>query len=107
MQQNGFLALHLQDDDEIEHDSAFTVGKWGMKTGLMFGTKSNIEAVIRYPSKRRDAYAWEMLIILHSEQFSPVGDSGSSVFDLEGRVVGLVTGSNSGKMLSLGSRRAV
>ncbi|KAI1744056.1 hypothetical protein F4680DRAFT_469502 [Xylaria scruposa] len=93
--ENGFLSLVLGDEVEAlgRH---FSVGKRGSKTGLTFGTKSGIEAVVRHTSADgKDIYAREMLIVPkpECERFSARGDSAAVIFDFRGRVIGLVTGS--------------
>ncbi|KAI0553360.1 hypothetical protein F4679DRAFT_580580 [Xylaria curta] len=93
--ENGFLSLVLGDEVEALGRHGI-VGKRGSRTGLTFGTKSGIEAVIRHPSADgEDVYAWEMLIVPEPkyEKFSDRGDSGAAIFDSRGRVIGLVTGS--------------
>ncbi|KAI1270908.1 hypothetical protein F5Y07DRAFT_393159 [Xylaria sp. FL0933] len=97
--ENGFLDLSLGDEPEVPQ-THFTVGKRGSKTGLTFGIKSGVEAVIRHPSVgSEDVYAWEMLIVPEEAYnvFSARGDSGAAIFDTTGRVVGLVTGSTDAK----------
>ncbi|KAK9414305.1 putative Peptidase S7 domain-containing protein [Seiridium unicorne] len=100
---NGFLTLRLKDEDEVDALSTYPVAKRGATTGLTFGTKSSIEAVVRHPTKDgRPAYTWEMLIVPPWEEnklykFSKKGDSGSCVFDERGFVVGLVVGSSDAK----------
>ncbi|RYO83035.1 hypothetical protein DL764_009522 [Monosporascus ibericus] len=84
------------------------VGKRGARTGLTFGVKNEIEAVIRSPGcGRDDQLTWEMPIVPTKgyEKFSDGGDSGSSVFDSEGRVVGLVTGSTHEPRFKDGKRK--
>jgi hypothetical protein len=98
-----FLSLHLPDKTNGQRmadkaDAAtYMVGKRGATTGLTFGTQSAIEAVVRIPNQGNGHfYAWEMLIVPSNRAsvFTKKGDSGSSIFDYEGRIVGLVTGSN-------------
>ncbi|KAI1381235.1 hypothetical protein F4677DRAFT_440448 [Hypoxylon crocopeplum] len=97
---NGFLTLTLA--EEPEGQSSTWVGKRGAASGLTFGIKSAIEAVVRRPGcGTEDMYAWEMLIVpdkWYGTKFSKEGDSGSCVFDIyDGRIIGLVTGSNGAK----------
>lgn len=109
----GFLTLQLEDTDEEDTDEedigeesmkiAFRVGKRGSKTGLTFGTKSAIEAVVRRPTKDQEdtLISWEMLVVSRvgdKYKFSEPGDSGSCVFDFQGRVVGILTGSSDAVM---------
>ncbi|RYO83609.1 hypothetical protein DL766_006462 [Monosporascus sp. MC13-8B] len=93
---------------EEYRQGTMVVGKRGARTGLTFGVKNEIEAVIRSPGcGLDDQLTWEMLIIPAEgyEKFSDGGDSGSSVFDLEGRVVGLVTGSTHEPRFKDGKRK--
>ncbi|RYC56116.1 hypothetical protein CHU98_g10092 [Xylaria longipes] len=92
---NGFLNLVLRDEEE-GLGGHYKVGKRGSSTGLTFGIKSGVEAVIRRPRPDgKDVYAREMLIVPSREykRFSDRGDSGAVVFDSLGRIVGMVTGS--------------
>ncbi|KAI1777147.1 hypothetical protein F4818DRAFT_439508 [Hypoxylon cercidicola] len=91
---NGFLQLHLERQD-LEGSSTFLVGKRGFKTGLTYGEKNSIEAVVRRHADVKEQFAWEMLIVpsRKGRVFSAKGDSGSSIFDMQGRVIGLVNGS--------------
>ncbi|TGJ83882.1 hypothetical protein E0Z10_g4893 [Xylaria hypoxylon] len=92
--ENGFLNLDLRDEDVL--GKYCRVGKRGSATGLTFGTKSGVEAVVRHPSADgKDVYAWEMLIVPERKykRFSDRGDSGAAIFDSLGRIVGLVTAS--------------
>ncbi|XXG94083.1 hypothetical protein Hte_000335 [Hypoxylon texense] len=91
---NGFLPLRLESED-MEYTSTIRVGKRGLTTGLTFGQRSSIEAVVRHHSDAKDQFAWEMLIVPYGPRqvFSDKGDSGSSIFDMQGRVIGLVNGS--------------
>ncbi|KAI0854597.1 hypothetical protein F4860DRAFT_520691 [Xylaria cubensis] len=77
---------------------SFTVAKRGVATGLTFGTKSGIEAVVRRPGAGLDGdvYTWELLIVPEkgAKRFSDNGDSGSAIFDFSGRVIGIATASN-------------
>ncbi|KAH9893882.1 hypothetical protein F4778DRAFT_748820 [Xylariomycetidae sp. FL2044] len=101
---NGFIKLRMEKQEAVERgpveEELTIVAKRGATTGLTFGIKSEIEAVVRHPSRDgKSRYAWEMLIISMAEAskpFSSKGDSGSSIFDREGRVVGLVNASNTG-----------
>ncbi|XXH03970.1 Omega-amidase nit3 [Hypoxylon texense] len=95
---NGFLPLRLTKLDDEDMNASFRVGKRGSTSNLTFGAKSAIEAVVRQPGcGAGDFYCWEMLIVpfpRHSSGFSRKGDSGACVFDFQGRVVGLLTGSS-------------
>ncbi|RYP55221.1 hypothetical protein DL770_010933 [Monosporascus sp. CRB-9-2] len=101
--------VFLSDMPPEEHrQPPIVVGKRGARTGLTFGVKNEIEAVIRWPGcGLDDQLTWEMLIVPTEgyEKFSDGGDSGSSVFDLEGRVVGLVTGSTNKPRFKDGKRK--
>lgn len=89
-----FLALTLERRGP-ELPKAFLVAKQGATSNLTFGTQSAVEAVVRKPTDSGGSFiCWEAPIISFSrtDNFSSEGDSGSCVFDLEGRIVGLVTG---------------
>ncbi|KAI0543315.1 hypothetical protein F4679DRAFT_593311 [Xylaria curta] len=93
------LTLQLRHKDEVDLQSCNTVAKRGATTGLTFGKRSGIEAVVRHPGAGLDGdvYTWELLIVpeMGSNSFSKEGDSGSAIFDVDdGYVVGIVTGSN-------------
>ncbi|KAI7781146.1 hypothetical protein LA080_015150 [Diaporthe eres] len=90
----GFLPLYLQDRD-LGCGNPIRVAKRGSKTGLTFGEMNSIEAVVRRQANFKDHFAWELLIVPSSKErvFSDKGDSGSSIFDMNGAVVGLVNGS--------------
>jgi len=94
----GHLTLRLPEKEMM--GSTFPVAKRGNTSGLTYGTKSGIEAVVRhcFPDGNT-ACTWEMLIVERSETtpFSDKGDSGSCVFDFYGHIVGLVVGSSDGK----------
>ncbi|KAI0456820.1 hypothetical protein F5B21DRAFT_502117 [Xylaria acuta] len=75
MLDNGCVPLKMKDEDEVDQ-TAFSVGKRGRSAGQTFGVKNGIEAVDR-----------------GTDLFSAKGDSGSSVFDMQGHVIGLITGS--------------
>ncbi|RYO73591.1 hypothetical protein DL764_010555 [Monosporascus ibericus] len=94
------------DEEYIKNQNM--VGKRGARTGLTFGVKNEIEAVIRSPGCGLDGQlTWEMLIVPSKdyEKFSDGGDSGSCVFDFEGRIVGLVTGSTHEPAFKDGKRK--
>ncbi|KAI1490161.1 hypothetical protein F5X96DRAFT_669991 [Biscogniauxia mediterranea] len=94
-----FLTLHLKDELEQLNDY-YQVGKRGGHTGMTFGTKSGIEAVVRHPTLDGKAfYTWELLVVPGPgyTNFSDKGDSGSCVFNGDGCVVGLVTSSSDAK----------
>lgn len=92
---NGFLSLHLEPEDGLD-SRTFCVGKRGSRTGLTYGVMSSIEAVVRRPTYMTHHFAWEILIVPFGDNddrvFSKPGDSGSSIFDASGKVIGLVTG---------------
>lgn len=89
--------LQLRQEDEV-HREFYKVAKRGATTGLTFGTKSGIEAVVRQPGGglNGDVYTWELIIVPQkgAQRFSDKGDSGSAIFNVAGYVVGIVTASN-------------
>ncbi|KAI1815739.1 hypothetical protein GGS20DRAFT_310622 [Poronia punctata] len=94
---NEYFRLRLQRNESMEV-GPLPVAKRGAASGLTYGTKSGVEAVVRHAfPDGKTAHAWEMLIVGDKGNFSTPGDSGSSVFDLKGNVVGLVVGSTDGK----------
>ncbi|RYP70133.1 hypothetical protein DL771_005645 [Monosporascus sp. 5C6A] len=101
--------IFLSDMPSEEYsEGSIMVGKRGARTGLTFGVKNKIEAVIRSPGcGLDDQLAWEILTVPTEgyEKFSDGGDSGSSVFDFRGRIVGLVTGSTHEPRFKDGKRK--
>ncbi|EFX01451.1 hypothetical protein CMQ_6393 [Grosmannia clavigera kw1407] len=96
---NGFLQLHGRDippqppfacDDRTSH----LVAKRGQTTGLRFGITNEIEAVRRTPfGKGQSLVSYHLLVLdFVGGHFSQPGDSGSSVFDWTGRVMGILDG---------------
>ncbi|KAL2754288.1 hypothetical protein ACRALDRAFT_2060201 [Sodiomyces alcalophilus JCM 7366] len=74
------------------------VGKFGYH-GLTFGVVNGVESVIRSPGINNAADeipAWEICVISATKQsrdpFSKGSDSGSALWDLTGRVMGMMTG---------------
>ncbi|KAI4592619.1 hypothetical protein KJ359_011070 [Pestalotiopsis sp. 9143b] len=93
---SGFFKLRLAEPDEEIREPRH-VAMRGSTSGLTFGQTSGIGAVLRQSLEDGTSlYFWELLVIPEGDKtyFSKEGDSGSCVFDLEGRVVGLLTGSN-------------
>ncbi|KAI1366397.1 hypothetical protein F5Y08DRAFT_351574 [Xylaria arbuscula] len=92
------FTLQLSIESETGFYSSYPVVKRGASTGLTLGTKSGVDAVIRQPGygQNNDVYSWEMVIVPEdtAEEFSAKGDSGAIIFDDNGRVVAMVTGSN-------------
>ncbi|KAI1141763.1 hypothetical protein F5Y05DRAFT_423457 [Hypoxylon sp. FL0543] len=81
---------------ECDMHTPCVVGKMGATTGLTFGKRNEVEAVVRRPSDQlEDQYARQMVIVpLEDEKrFSDKGDSGSCVFNYKGEVIGLLTSS--------------
>ncbi|KAB5566103.1 hypothetical protein GE09DRAFT_728516 [Coniochaeta sp. 2T2.1] len=81
--------------DRINQRQSVTVAKRGRKTGLTFGVTNEIKAVVRTVGLG-ETVAWEWIVVSKAkddnENFSRPGDSGACVFDMNGDVVGLVTG---------------
>ncbi|KAK6218714.1 hypothetical protein LQW54_002637 [Pestalotiopsis sp. IQ-011] len=93
---SGFFKLRLAEPDEEIREPRHVAVR-GSMSGLTFGQTSGIGAVLRQTLEDGTSlYFWELLVIPEGDKtyFSREGDSGSCVFDLEGRVVGLLTGSN-------------
>lgn len=93
--ENGFLPLHLRQIDPDIDNPIPVVAKQGATTGLTFGQKSGIEAVIRRYALLPDLTTKEMVIVSDNKYkpFSAGGDSGSTIFNSLGAVIGLLTGS--------------
>lgn len=93
----GFLPIQGTRPWATTERQPYRVGKRGMKIGLTFSVVGEIEAVLRTPiAGGEDKISWAYLIVSYDrvknphEGFSKSGDSGSCVFDLSGRVVGIV-----------------
>lgn len=98
LNENGFLRLHgrdlpLQPPFETEDRIPVLVAKRGQRSGLSFGITNEIEAVQRTPYTEDGSPAislhWLVLDIKEGH-FSTWGDSGSCVFDMTGRVLGIL-----------------
>ncbi len=89
---------------------SYYVGKYGRTTGLTFGIVGEIEAIIRRPlSGEGEIISWALLIIsagrkkYPGDPFSEPGDSGSCIFDMSGRLVGMLdAGQQSSKVRRCG-----
>ncbi|CAM1509070.1 Fc.00g028090.m01.CDS01 [Cosmosporella sp. VM-42] len=82
---------------DIHARKSLRVAKRGAKTELTFGETNEIKAIVRNPtSDSPDMITWEWIVVgvgVDSDApgaFTQPGDSGASVFDLEGRVIGFV-----------------
>lgn len=73
------------------------VAKYGARTCLTHGVTNEIKAVIRKPiadGKRLRAWEWIVVALQFGDThppFSQPGDSGATVIDFDGRVVGFVS----------------
>ncbi|KAH7216865.1 uncharacterized protein BKA55DRAFT_717775 [Fusarium redolens] len=66
--------------------------KHGFKTGFTIGRANGIRSVIRYASEAvGEVISSEWCIIGIDKAFSEKGDSGACIFDLEGRIGGMIT----------------
>jgi hypothetical protein len=96
----GNKSLKLQDyirEDEITHptmrdennEPCLIVGKRGRTSGITWGTANEVKSVTRISP----ALNSKELCVLSSicQPFSEEGDSGSIIFDLRGRVVGIMS----------------
>lgn len=95
---DGFLRLHgrgLPREPPFNTAGRISVlvAKRGQHTGLSFGITNEIEAVQRTPhtkdGSRVISLHW-LVLDFKGGQFSQKGDSGSCVFDMTGRVLGIV-----------------
>jgi hypothetical protein len=72
-------------------DPVLYVGKYGKTSGMTWGKGNEVMSVVRYHTETQ-AYSIEWLIIGMLRKFSDKGDSGSTVFDLNGRIAGIMSG---------------
>ncbi|GJC89372.1 hypothetical protein ColLi_12210 [Colletotrichum liriopes] len=84
----------------VEDEATMIVGKRGRGSGLTWGLSSGIRSVIRCPSSlSHEVYSDEWCIVgadgLLGSAFSTGGDSGACVWDVQGRIGGMITGGNS------------
>ncbi|KAF4423769.1 hypothetical protein F53441_14245 [Fusarium austroafricanum] len=77
----------------IYGDTSLVVIKHGLTTGFTIGHANGIHSVTRRVAElARETISREWCVIgLHSNAFSQEGDSGACVFDLEGRIAGMMT----------------
>ncbi|KAM5351921.1 hypothetical protein ACJ41O_004644 [Fusarium nematophilum] len=82
-------------------DPAILVAKYGSSTGFTLGLATSIKSVTREPINGIDFLSEEWCIIGQKrnrqgrrEDFSYFGDSGSCVWDMDGRIGGMLTGGN-------------
>lgn len=78
----------------LANDPSILVGKQGAKTGVTWGWSNSARSITRHPSGREELISEEWCIVpVHdSRAFSQPGDSGSCVWDLDGRIGGILTG---------------
>ena len=80
---------------DMNGDPCLLVAKRGRTTDLTWGLANEVMSVVRWYDHAVPSYEW---CILASEkehprsQFSEHGDSGSAIFDIKGRVGGILTG---------------
>ncbi|PSR97195.1 hypothetical protein BD289DRAFT_451037 [Coniella lustricola] len=88
---DGMLPLRLEDEQDMEEIHGLAVFKRGAATGLTVGVVNGVEAVIRV---YKNTIARELIVVPDKGRppFSQSGDSGSSVFDANGTVIGLLNG---------------
>ncbi|KAJ4161592.1 uncharacterized protein LMH87_007623 [Akanthomyces muscarius] len=79
---------------ELNDDAVLFVGKVGARSGLTFGLGSTMASVVRYPLKGMtlESLEWPVHHVKGDPNFSAPGDSGSIVWTVDGRIVGMVTG---------------
>jgi hypothetical protein len=71
-----------------EGQPCYVVAKDGQTTDLTFGRLSTYEA---YVASELAGFSWELAIFnLNSENFSARGDSGSCIFNADGKMVGFL-----------------
>lgn len=92
---------NLKKKEKNKDEAQMIVGKFGAATGLTFGTVNKVKSVTRLPTViGRVMVTWEICVVgpVHEPGinkgiptcFSIAGDSGSAVWDLKGRVLGLL-----------------
>jgi hypothetical protein len=92
----GVMLKGVMSPDRMRQRQSVEVAKRGAATGLTFGVTNEIKAVVRCMDGIDRVVCWEWIVIAHggADPFSKPGDSGSCVFDMNGQVVGLLTGGN-------------
>ncbi|KAH8666572.1 hypothetical protein BX600DRAFT_435971 [Xylariales sp. PMI_506] len=97
MDDHVFLRISGTRELQARKREAYHVGKYGRTTGLTFGIVGEIEAVLRRPLPGKgEVISWALLIVSPSrkeypgEAFSASGDSGSCIFDMFGKAVGIL-----------------
>ncbi|KAK2010256.1 hypothetical protein LZ32DRAFT_607705 [Colletotrichum eremochloae] len=90
IQLRGFVAVSELQNRKIER----IVGMRGRTSGLTFGLVNQVKSVTRRLKDGRTFLSKECCIVSDraNDVFTRPGDSGACVFDLAGRVVGMVTG---------------
>jgi hypothetical protein len=92
---NDFVILREPKSREFAHgpSQSFRVAKYGARTRLRFGLTSEIKAVLKTTLGRMTGTTWKWIVVGSEDErpFTMGGDSGSCVFDMQGRAVGLVT----------------
>jgi hypothetical protein len=70
------------------------VGKRGKSTGITWGCGNELKSCVRNGKNKRDSMEWCVVCGIDKAfvPFSEPGDSGSAVFDVAGRVAGILTG---------------
>ncbi|RSL81788.1 hypothetical protein CDV31_016999 [Fusarium ambrosium] len=77
------------------HESGLVVAKLGGKSNLTLGCSNEVNSVTRRPfGDRKISEEWCIVSIDGEGKFSKPGDSGACVFDLNGRIGGMITSGN-------------
>jgi hypothetical protein len=92
------IGPHIIPEAELENTAAsgLIVIKYGCKSGLTFGLSNGIRSIVRRPAGPGPAGAmvsneWCIIGVNSQIPFSKGGDSGACVFDLTGRIGGIMT----------------
>lgn len=83
-------------DVGIGNVSGLVVAKLGCSTNLTLGRSNEVKSVVRRPLGDGEWRSEEWCIVSINEggRFSKPGDSGACVFDLRGRIAGMITAGN-------------
>lgn len=109
--QEAILSSEVIPEQEISElkQSKRVVGKFGAVSGLTFGIINEVKSITRHPITKnvtQNVPSWEVCVVGIAEPsrtspgppqaFSQPRDSGSAVWDLDGRILGIVTAGNQG-----------
>ncbi|KAL6353970.1 hypothetical protein LRP88_02030 [Fusarium phalaenopsidis] len=88
-------SMMKQSDTEARYVSGLVVAKLGGASNLTLGCPNEVISVIRRPfGDGKPSEEWCIVSIDEGGKFSKPGDSGACVFDLNGRIGGMITSGN-------------